>query len=389
MSNKTLTYGSICSGIEAATVAWESLEWNGLWFSEIEKFPCELLSIKYPHIPNYDDMTTFPSRIANGEIQAPDILIGGTPCQAFSMAGKRLSLADDRGNLTLFFTEILDAIDRKRNEQGLSPALCIWENVKGALSTKDNAFGCLLGKLAGENIPLQPPRGKWTNSGIVRGPKRNIAWRVLDSQYFGLAQQRKRVYVIACDRTKCPEEILFEFESMYRNETKNITKQEKITNSTYEYSGRYNNLDNTITAPYKNITGTLCARDFKGVGSQFVDEGKIVCEFMLLDDQGGSVINIKENPKVTGTLRRESHGHEPSIVFLDKIKTIKENSKIRRLTPTEYESLQGFPLNYTRIPWKGKSEEFCPDGLRYKAIGNSMSVPVIKWIGERIVKILN
>jgi DNA (cytosine-5)-methyltransferase 1 len=151
----------------------------------------------------------------SGEINAPDMLVGGTPCQAFSVAGKRLGLEDLRGNLTLTFIEVLNAIDSARSVCGLAPAVCCWENVPGVLSSKDNAFGCFLGGLAGFDGPLVSSHGKWGKSGLVIGPRRRVAWCVLDAQYFGVAQRRRRVWVVAVDAetverdpSKCPSKIL-------------------------------------------------------------------------------------------------------------------------------------------------------------------------------------
>lgn len=164
-----LTYGSVCSGIEAASVAWECLGFKPLWFSEIEPFPCAVLAHHWPDIPNNGDMTTLADRILNREIPAPDILVGGTPCQAFSVAGLRQSLNDDRGNLTLEMVRILNAIDTIRRQDGKQPAILVWENVPGVLSTKDNALGCFLGAIAGEDVPIQPAGKKWTGAGFVSG----------------------------------------------------------------------------------------------------------------------------------------------------------------------------------------------------------------------------
>lgn len=152
-------FGSVCSGIEAASVAWEPLGWEAAWFSEIEKFPSAVLAHHYPHVPNYGDMTALPDRIRNREVEAPDILCGGTPCQSFSFAGLRRSLDDARGNLSLTFCETANAIDDVRRDAGTPPVLVFWENVVGVLSTKDNAFGCFLGELAGADGPLEPPGG--------------------------------------------------------------------------------------------------------------------------------------------------------------------------------------------------------------------------------------
>ena len=214
----SLQFGSVCSGIEAASVAWHPLGWRAAWLSEIEPFPCAVLAHHYPDVPNLGDMTTLPERILSGEIEAPDLFCGGTPCQAFSVAGNRRSLDDARGNLSLTFCEIANAIDSARAVLGERPCIVFWENVPGVLNTKDNAFGCFLAGLAGESVPLEPPGGKWTDAGCVLGPARAVAWRVFDAQYFGLAQRRRRVFVVASARNGFdPAAILFEFDGVRRD----------------------------------------------------------------------------------------------------------------------------------------------------------------------------
>lgn len=212
-----MRFGSVCSGIEAASVASASLGWEAAWFSEIEPFPSAVLAHHHPSVANLGDMTLLPKAIRSGEVEAPDILVGGTPCQAFSVAGNRKGLEDARGNLTLTFCEIADAIDEVRHERNEQPSIIFWENVPGVLSDKSNAFGCFLAELAGEEEPFVPP-AKWTKSGIVVGAKRTIAWRTLDAQYFGLAQRRQRVFVIASAREDInPAEILLEFGGVRRD----------------------------------------------------------------------------------------------------------------------------------------------------------------------------
>ncbi len=179
-----MKFGSVCSGIEAASVAWHSLGWKAAWFSEIEPFPCAVLKHHYPAVPNLGDMTSLPAMIRSGKVEAPDLFCGGTPCQAFSVAGLRRSLNDARGNLSLTFVGIANAIDSVRSVRGLDQSIIFWENVPGVLSTKDNAFGCFLGALAGEDDALVPPGGRWANAGCVYGPQRAVAWRVLNAQYF-------------------------------------------------------------------------------------------------------------------------------------------------------------------------------------------------------------
>ena len=214
----TFRFGSVCSGIEAASVAWHPLGWQAAWLSEIEPFPSAVLAHHYPDVPNLGDMTTIADRIRAGLVEAPDMLCGGTPCQAFSVAGQRRSLSDERGNLSLVFCELADSIDDQRFFDGLEPCIVFWENVPGVLSTGDNAFGCFLGQLAGEDCALEPPGGKWTDAGAVFGPKRAIAWRVLDAQYFGVAQRRRRVFVVASARKGFdPAQVLFEFDGVRRD----------------------------------------------------------------------------------------------------------------------------------------------------------------------------
>lgn len=208
-----MKYLSICSGIEAASVAFEPLGWRPLAFSEIEAFPRAVLKHHYPDTPCHGDFTVLKDE---PWIVDADMLCGGTPCQAFSIAGQRQSLLDDRGNLTLQFVLLADAIDKQRKQHGRDDAWILWENVPGVLSTHDNAFGAFLGGLAGNDEPIEPgPKPttgkssafwrwsknkhvpKWPSAGVVDGPSRCVAWRTLDAQHFGLAQRRKRVFVLA------------------------------------------------------------------------------------------------------------------------------------------------------------------------------------------------
>lgn len=208
--NHTLTFLSVCSGIEAASVAWRELNWKAVAFSEIEKFPSAVLAHHYPDVPNLGDFTKIKTRTL-GRV---DILCGGTPCQAFSVAGLRQSLDDARGNLSLEFVRLAHEL---ADGNGLRNV--VWENVVGVLSTKDNAFGCFLAGLVGADTAIEPPaRGKWPRHGMVSGPKGRAAWAVKDAQFFGVAQRRRRVLVVAdFGNGADPAAVLFEPESVCRH----------------------------------------------------------------------------------------------------------------------------------------------------------------------------
>ena len=507
-----MKFGSVCSGIEAASVAWNKLGWSASWLAEIEPFPSAVLAHHYPDVPNLGDMTLLPAKILSKEIEAPDIFCGGTPCQAFSIAGNRESLDDARGNLSLTFCEIANAIDSVRDV----PAIIFWENVPGVLSTKDNAFGCFLAGLAGEDGELKPSGKKWTNAGCVFGPKRAVAWRVLDAQYFGLAQRRKRVFVVASARNDFnPAEVLFEFDGLRRDtapgrnsrETTAANAQSGIGTYNKQRIGEYSTEDvastcaardykdatdlvvntiplNTMTmlgrpsddlkprmgsgigletdpsptitkthshavaygiaeniinrqdhnggngigsqkelqytlnatgvhgiATMSDVAGTLDASYYKGQGSRQGGEREFVAQSFAQNQLGevrvGDVFNtLNTNSNASGRntpmlmthafkMRSGCDGGGKGYLGQDEkaftISThqdqqIFQQMAVRRLTPTECERLQGFPDGYTQIPWRKKPAEDCPDGPRYKALGNSWAVPVVAWIGERIAK---
>jgi site-specific DNA-cytosine methylase len=219
-----MKYISICSGIEAATVAFHGFGWTPLAFSEIEAFPSTVLAARWPQVPNLGDMTKFaewPEEI----LAECDLLVGGPPCQAFSVAGLRKSLDDDRGNITLAYVRLLNHIDEVRKRHGRPPAIAVYENVPGLLSTKDNAFGCLIGALAGCDEAPETETGKWPKAGYVCGEARRVGYRILDAQFFGVAQRRRRIFLVAvpCELVAslgdnaCPSEILSLRESVRGN----------------------------------------------------------------------------------------------------------------------------------------------------------------------------
>lgn len=359
------TYGSVCSGIEAVSVAWGDFA-KPLWFSEIEPFPCAVLTHHYPDVPNLGDMRTIPERILKQEIPAPDVLVGGTPCQAFSISGKRRSLEDERGNLTLVLIEILEVIDHVRAEEGKAPCVLVWENVPGVLSTKDNAFGCLVGGLVGEFEPLQPPRGKWTGAGYVHSEKRNIAWRILNAKHFGVPQSRRRIFLVASTGGRSPAEILFEQKSLCGNIAPLQEKQKRVAGTT-ENGVRSYRRARCDKYHETDIASTQTAHTAK-------EHNDVVVLFDIQNRRDGARLYGDITPTLTAQMG--TGGNNVPCINIPPI--------VRKLTPTECERLQGFPDNYTRIPFRGKKAENCPDSHRYKAIGNSMAVPVMRWIGGRL-----
>ena len=392
-----MRYGSLCSGIEAASLAWEPLGWTPAWFAEIEPFPCAVLSHHWPHVPNHGDMTQLVGKILNGTVEAPDVLVGGTPCQAFSVAGLRGSLDDERGNLTLVLIRILDAIDFIRARNGQPPCILIWENVPGVLNTRDNAFGCLLGGLAGENLPLEPAGEKWTNAGCVFGHTRRIAWRILDAQYFGVPQRRRRVFLVAGAGSIDPAAILFERQGEAghpaaladagQNPAAGIDAGASGSLKAHRMLGfGHYTADDTAS--------TVKARDYKDATDLIVVHGRqdpcvsTVAHTLDCEQSGNTnVLCIAGN-----TIERQPENGGNGIGVSQTAYTLTANDRhavqhgltVRRLTPLECERLQGMPDNHTQIPWRGKDAEACPDAPRYKAVGNSMAVPVIGWIGQQI-----
>jgi DNA (cytosine-5)-methyltransferase 1 len=372
-----MRFGSVCSGIEAASVAWNPLEWHAAWFSEIEPFPCSALAHHYPDVANLGDMTTLPGLIRANAIEAPEVLCGGTPCQAFSLAGNRQSLSDDRGNLTLVFCEVANAIDDIRDGRGEQPAIIVWENVPGVLSTKDNAFGCFLAELAGESTPLIASGGKWANAGIVVGPRRSIAWRVLDAQYFGLAQRRKRVFVVASARDDIDiGKVLVQFDGVQKHHRpiREIRKTDTDTSQrstdgqssagmTYSISGNGVHTGKLGNAPgyEEELSPAITENHHPSVAFKVRGKGTYTGE------NGGRIVNTNIAPALTSHMGTGG-GNVPMV-------------DIRRLTPRECERLQGFPDDYTLVSHRGS---LASDAPRYKALGNSWPVPVVRWIGERI-----
>lgn len=502
-----MRYGSICSGIEAASVAFKPLGWEAAWFSEIDKFPSAVLAHHYPEVPNYGDMTTIAERILKGEVEAPDMICGGTPCQAFSVAGLRNSLDDDRGNLTLQFIKICDANDTVRRASGREDTWILYENVPGLLSTHDNAFGSFLGGLVGGDTAIPEPENGWPNSGVANGPRRVAAWRTLNAEYFGLAQRRKRVFVLAlggAGRWAAADAILPIVKSSEWHPAPSRSAGQGTARGfeTGPSGSRITDLEPTIDCRAKN--GPIQNQLGVGVMEVIPEVTRPLTAAMGTKWNGNGDLESSLIPSVSHTLRGEgfdasedgtgrgiplvmSHGqanaevvsdgspsltcnHEAPIVFdpaqvtsvtnrsnpqpgdpchtphqsdppmlirmregkegggkgplvsndqsltlataNDQVLAFHENQRaelttsetagalkngggkpgqgypavqqgmqVRRLTPIECARLQGFPDTYLDIIYRGKP---AADGNKYKALGNSWAVPVVRWIGERI-----
>lgn len=350
----------------------------------------------------------------------------------------RDGLADPRGELTIRYVELADAIDDVRRQRGEQPAIIVWENVPGVLSSKDNAFGCFLGALAGEDSELQPAGKRWSNSGCVYGPKRAIAWRVLDAQYFGLAQRRKRVFLVASAREGFdPAKVLFEFDSVRRDIAPCREKGESTAHTiapSLTASGRgvgrvgdTRGQDPVVAAPYRMVAfgeyaddesaSTMKARDYKDAtdlvcvnGSHHGSRVDVIHgtqdpivsterahalgrnagqeNAVLIEPESYGIPGnwIGRKPENGGNAVEPMHDISPCLTSTDRHAVAQ--LRVRRLTPVECERLQGFPDNYTQIEWRGKPAEECPDGHRYKALGNSMAVPCMAWIGKRIQNLI-
>lgn len=455
----TLRYLSVCSGIEAATVAWHPLGFQPVAFSEIEAFPSAVLAHHYPTVPNWGDMTRF-KEWPDADV---DVLVGGTPCQSFSVAGLRGGMADPRGNLALVY---LALADRYR------PRWLVWENVPGVLSSGGGRdFGAILGGMVELGY--------------------GVAYRVLDAQYFGLAQRRRRVFVVGClGDWRRAAAVLFEPASLRGDSAPRREAGQGFAASTapsltasgrgVERCGESRGQDPVIAvellcastgqagaeigadmaptlscnheAPYiahaLRGEGFDASEDGTGRGTPLVpvtagtlscntgpngnDAGNFACNqavdaghlvpVPLLAAGGGNAnsagIGRSGDPMfsldTTGAmavaygelhgrrdfesetfvaqamnLRGREGGAMPEMADVASLRAASGGSsrsyvaamQVRRLTPRECERLQGFPDDYTLIPYRNKPAS---DGPRYKALGNSMAVPVMRWIGARI-----
>jgi len=352
---------SVCSGIEAASVAWHPLGWRAAALSEIEPFPCSLLAHHYPNVPNHGDMTKFK----DWPDEPVDLLVGGTPCQSFSIAGLRKGLADPRGNLMLTYGAIAARY---------CPEWLVWENVPGVLSSNGGRdFGAFLGMLAELGY--------------------GFAYRVLDAQYFGVAQRRRRVFVVAnAGSWTRAAAVLFERESLSGHPAPSRETGEGSAGWPADCAG-------TLNAAFGEKLG-LENQHINGGATHFVP---VAFGWQNSARQGDSVssdvtptLDKSKTPAVAWSIMPQNSGKDYKARQVEVAQPlmaggpvgknqggdyIQTAQAVRRLTPRECERLQGFPDDYTLIQHRGKP---AADGPRYKALGNSMAVPVMRWIGERI-----
>lgn len=431
-------YATVCSGIEAPTVAWHALGFTPAAFSEIDPFASAVLAHRYPGVPNVGDMTTAKWEDHRGAVE---LVCGGTPCQSFSVAGLRKGLDDPRGNLTLAYLAVVDAI---------RPRWVVWENVPGVLSDRTGAFGAFLGGLAELGY--------------------GFAYRVLDAQYFGVPQRRRRVFVVGYFGNWRPAAaVLFERASLSghpapRREAGErtaptisartrgggglgtdfdldgglIARAVKATEMGHRHDP---STDNYVVTHALSADGFDASEDGTGRGTPIVpvlafDTTQITSKTNRSGPEIGEPCHplaaaahppaIAFDCKASGrngfgvgetapTLRamghKDSHTNAGGQVAValqqnasgelrlgDAAFTLSTNTsasgrntamamtamQVRRLTPRECERLQGFPDDYTLIPYRGK---LAADGPRYKSLGNSMAVPVMRWIGMRIATV--
>jgi DNA (cytosine-5)-methyltransferase 1 len=343
-----MKYFSVCSGIEAATAAWHPLGWEPVAFSEVEPFPSAVLAQHYPDVPNLGDMTQIDGSKYNGSV---DLIVGGTPCQSFSVAGLRGGMEDPRGNLALAFLGLVDTI---------RPRYFVWENVPGVLSSSGGQdFGSFVGAVA--------------QLGYRGG------WRVLDARWFNLAQRRQRVFFVGCSPAaeRGPREILFERESLRGDPPPSRGQREGTPSVLKIRAGCEGGGKGPLVGEDQSFTLATGGDQtlFAPIG---LDEEQNARSVAFRTREGVVSAELGE-PEVANALRGPNGGRAG-----EGAGAVLSRYSVRRLTPIECERLQGFPDDYTRIAWKGKAPEDCPDGPRYKALGNSMAVPVMRWIGSRI-----
>jgi len=374
---------SICSGIESASVAWEPLGYECIGVSEIEPFRSAVLQYHYPEVKNYGDFTKIEKKDIGG--QSPDVLVGGTPCATFSVAGLREGIKSDRGNLALEFIRLI-----KR----LNPTWVLWENVPGVLSSNEGKdLASFLGGLAELGY--------------------GFAYRVLDTQYIrtqrfprAIPQMRRRIFVVGHSRNwRNPAKVLFNGEALSWDTPPRREKREEDTRTITH------RLTRSDQYTQDDIAGTIAARDYKSAtdlvaiasghsksnGSGLNQNGAMYT-ITANDHHSVLVRNPNNSPCVVfeprspdgGAPRVKKEEVSPTLTAMtggNRQPCVARNTIVRRLTPLECERLQGLPDNYTQIPYRGKPKEEAPVSKRYEACGRAMSINVMEWLGTRIKQV--
>ena len=374
---------SICSGIESASVAWEPLGYECIGVSEIEPFRSAVLQHHYPEVKNYGDFTQIEKKDIGGK--SPDVLVGGTPCATFSVAGLREGVKSNRGNLALEFIRLIKRIN---------PTWVLWENVPGILSSNDGKdLASFLGGLAELGY--------------------GFAYRVLDTQYIrtqrfprAIPQMRRRIFVVGHSRNwRNPAKVLFNGEALSWNPPPRREKREENTRTITH------RLTRSDQYTQDDIAGTIAARDYKSATDLVaIASGHSKSNGSGLN-QNGAMYTITANEHHSVLVRNPNNS--PCVVFeprspdggaprvrKDEVSPtlnamtggnrqpcVARNTIVRRLTPLECERLQGLPDNYTQIPYRGKPKEECPVSKRYEACGRAMSINVMEWLGTRIKEV--
>ncbi len=378
-----MRYATVCSGIEAPSVAWAPLGWEPQWFSEIDPFCCSLLSHYWPSVPNHGDMT----KLHEQRLADIDVLCGGTPCQSFSVAGLRGGLADPRGNLALVYCRLVERI---------RPRWVIWENVCGALSIDGGrALGALI----------------WTLEKLGYC----VAWRVLDARYFGLAQRRKRVFLVGSLGDFGAAAVLLEPESLRGDSAPSRQTRQDVAGTLSARSTAGGGLGSDFEMSGGVVAGAVTAKWAKGTGGPAGDEHYNLVADPITANEGRTYSHEGRNNfrlhNVIAFDTTQITSHPPSVAFTERSRadgrTLESQDElayaltnpgsggrahsrsiidpqqqmVRRLTPRECERLMMLPDDYTLIEHNGKPAS---DSARYRALGNSIAVPVLHWIGQRI-----
>lgn len=369
-----LTLGSLFDGIGGWCLAAEHNGVKPVWSSEIEKFPLAVTRIRFPDVKQLGDVT----QIDGGKIEPVDIICAGSPCQDLSMAnssGGRKGLQGERSGL---FTESVRVVRQlQMSTGGRQPQLFCWENVPGAYSSNaGNDFRTVLELLAEAEIP-SPTGGKWADAGVVECNGRQIAWRTINAEFYGVPQRRRRIFLICDFRGYRAAEILFIESGLQRN-VDQITQKGKEVSGNVE--GCAGNTSECYAIDHVVTTGGNCTAQgplyYKEKSPTLKAAGvHAVCVRMRAGKPGGGKGALLSEEK---SLTLAANSNDQAVFSFNKDKTI-----VRRLTPKEMERLQGLPDDYTLI-----DDKSCSNSARYKAIGNGMCQNVADYIVKRIVEVM-